>query len=120
MRPRADSYAGGMVPIGGSCDPRFAAVRTAVADNFSQRGELGAAACATVDGRSVVDLWGGWADAARTHPWERDTLVNAYSVGKPIVALSLLQQVDRGRIALDSPASRWWADRHQRFTDALA
>ena len=31
---------------------------------------------------AVVDLWGGHADAARTRPWERDTIVNLYSVGK--------------------------------------
>lgn len=110
MHPPTASYAGRMVPIGGSCDPAFAGVRSAFVDNFSTRGELGAAVCVTVDGRAVVDLWGGWADAARSHPWERDTLVNAYSVGKPIVALSLLQQVAAGRVALDSPVREWWPE----------
>jgi CubicO group peptidase (beta-lactamase class C family) len=63
-----------------------------------------------VGGRVVVDIWGGWADTTRTRQWRRDTIVNAFSVGKPIVALSLLQQVARNRVELDSPATHWWPE----------
>ena len=38
------------------------AVRDAFAANFAERGEVGAAVCVYVDGRPVVDLWGGVAD----------------------------------------------------------
>ncbi len=63
--------------VEGHCDPRFTAVRTALEENFRDRGELGAAVTVTVGGETVADLWGGgWADAAGTRPWERDTLVN--------------------------------------------
>src|SRR5512139_2675441 len=65
----------------GWCDASFAGVRRAFAENFCERGELGAAVAITVEGRLVVDLWGGWADRARTRAWERDTLVNVFSVG---------------------------------------
>lgn len=95
--------------VEGVCDPAFSAVREAFAANF-ERGELGAACTVTVDGQVVVDIWGGWADADRSRPWSRDTLVNAYSVGKPIVALALLQLVARGRVDLDAPASRLWPE----------
>jgi CubicO group peptidase (beta-lactamase class C family) len=57
-----------------------------------------------------VDLWGGWADEARTKHWQRDTLVNAYSVGKPIVALSVLQLVAAGTFDLDGAAGQWWPE----------
>jgi CubicO group peptidase (beta-lactamase class C family) len=63
-----------------------------------------------VDGRAAVELWGGWADAARTRPWQRTTLVNAYSVGKPLVALAVLQLVARGEVDLDEPATRRWPE----------
>lgn len=46
------------VQIHGQCDPRFTAVREAFADNFSTRGEVGAAVCVYVEGTPVVDLWG--------------------------------------------------------------
>ena len=66
-------------PVSGFCDPAFAAVRDAFAENFASRGEVGAAVCIVVDGRPVVDLVGGWADEQQTRPWEPDTLVNFYS-----------------------------------------
>lgn len=95
--------------IGGRCDGRFAAVRDAFAENF-ERGEIGAACALVIDGQTVVDLWGGWADEAHSKLWQEDTLVNAYSVGKPVVALSVLQQVAAGALDLDAPASAHWPE----------
>ncbi|MBK5330959.1 MAG: serine hydrolase, partial [Ilumatobacteraceae bacterium] len=68
-------------PIGGHCDPNFRAVRESFADNFAERGEVGAAVCVIIGGRVVVDLAGGWADEAAQRPWQLDTLVDFYSVG---------------------------------------
>jgi CubicO group peptidase (beta-lactamase class C family) len=79
------------------------------ADSFD-KGEIGAACTVVIDGRTVVDLWGGWSDEAQRRPWQQDTLVNAYSVGKPIVALAVLQLVSAGSLELDQPASRWWPE----------
>ncbi len=98
------------VPISGACDERFVAVRDAFADNFAERGEVGAAVCVLVDGEPVVDLVGGWADEARTRPWQHLTLVNFYSVGKAVVALLLLQLVDEGRVGLDDPIATVWPE----------
>jgi CubicO group peptidase (beta-lactamase class C family) len=97
------------VEISGTCDVRFSPVRDAFAENF-ERGEIGAACSLMIDGTPVVDLWGGWTDENRTKPWAQDTLVNAYSVGKPIVALSVLQQVEAGALDLDAPASDRWPE----------
>ena len=92
----------------GTCDERFAPVRAAFEANFADHGELGAACTVIVDGVTVVDLWGGWADEARTRPWQADTLVNAYSVGKAIVSLLLLRLVDAGLVDLDEPVAVSW------------
>ena len=62
-------------PIEGYCDPSLARVRTAFEDNFALRGEVGAAVCIYQDGCKIVDLWGGFADAASQKPWRSDTLV---------------------------------------------
>ena len=99
---------GGSAVVSGRCDPAFGAVRTAFAENFASRGEVGAAVCVVVDGVVVADLVGGWADAARTRPWRPDTLVNFYSAGKALVALLALQLVDRGLIGLDTPIAAVW------------
>lgn len=94
----------------GYCDERFAAVRTAFAENFRERGELGAAVAVSVGGQVVVDLWGGWADADRTRPWERDTLVNVWSTTKGPTALCAHILADRGLLDLDAPVAKYWPE----------
>jgi CubicO group peptidase (beta-lactamase class C family) len=96
--------------INGVCDARFAAVRAVLANNFREHGEVGAAVAITIDGRFVVDLWGGWANEDRSRSWQRDTLVNVFSVGKAIATTSLLMLVDRGRLDLDAPVAQYWPE----------
>jgi CubicO group peptidase (beta-lactamase class C family) len=98
------------VPISGYCDPRFGAVRDEFTRNFAERGEVGAGVGVLVDHQVMVDLVGGWADRARLHPWQMDTLVNFYSVGKPLVALLALQLVDAGLIGLEDPLVSVWPE----------
>ncbi|MET7289019.1 serine hydrolase domain-containing protein [Streptomyces sp. NPDC005573] len=98
------------VQVHGHCDPRFGAVREAFEENFRRRAELGAAVAVTVDGATVVDLWGGWADPARSRPWERDTLVNVWSTTKGPVALCAHILADRGLLDLDRPVAAYWPE----------
>ena len=77
-----------MPEIEGRCDQRFAGVREALAENFSSRGEVGAAVAVSLEGRPVVDIWGGWADRQRLRPWRRETLVDVFSVGKAMATLA--------------------------------
>jgi CubicO group peptidase (beta-lactamase class C family) len=98
------------IPVAGACDPRFAALREAFAENFAGRDEVGAGVCVMAKGCAVVDLWGGFRDEARTRPWSRDTLVNAYSVGKGVAAMLVLRFVEGRRIDLDVPVQRYWPE----------
>ena len=97
-------------PVSGYCDARFRSVRAEFARNFAERGEVGAALCIVLDGVTVVDLVGGWADPAAPTPWRHDTLVDFYSVGKAFVALLALQLVDAGLVALDDPIALVWPE----------
>ncbi len=99
-----------MSQVHGHCDPRFGAVRTAFEENFQDRGELGAAVAVTLDGETVVDLWGGWADPAHTRPWARDTLVNVWSTTKGPTALCAHILADRGLLDLDAPVAAYWPE----------
>ncbi|MEU6350834.1 serine hydrolase domain-containing protein [Streptomyces sp. NPDC047072] len=96
--------------VHGRCDDRFAAVRAAFEENFRDRDELGAAVTVVVRGETVVDLWGGWADRARTRSWERDTLVNVWSTTKGATALCAHILADRGLLDLDAPVSAYWPE----------
>ncbi|MGW1192434.1 serine hydrolase domain-containing protein [Streptomyces sp. NPDC002559] len=99
-----------MPRIHGRCDERFSAVRAAFEENFRERGELGAAVTVLIAGEPVVDLWGGWADGARTRPWERETLVNVWSTTKGPTALCAHVLADRGLLDLDAPVAVYWPE----------
>ncbi len=107
------------VQIQGTCDPRFMAVHEAFAENFAVRGEVGAAVCVYADGKPVVDLWGGYADAARTRPWDQNTIVSVASTTKGMVALSTHMLVERGLLDLDAPVARYWPAFAQAEKDTL-
>jgi CubicO group peptidase (beta-lactamase class C family) len=98
------------IEIHGTCDEGFARVRDTFARGFQDGDELGAAVCINVEGETVVDLWAGWADAARTRPWEHDTLVNVYSTTKGMTAICALRLVDEGLLDLDAPVTRYWPE----------
>lgn len=83
----------------GTCDPRFAPIREAMAANLED--EIGAAVVVRIGGDVVVDLCGGWADVARTRPWTPDTVVDVFSTGKSFVALTVLS------LGLDLDAPAW-------------
>ena len=106
-------------PISGSCDARFRSVGDEFARNFSERGEVGAGVCVLVDGRTAVDLVGGWTDSRRSTPWSPQTLVDFYSVGKAFVALLALRHVDRGLIGLDDPVVSVWPEFGEGGKDAV-
>jgi CubicO group peptidase (beta-lactamase class C family) len=100
--------------IHGECAARFRRVREVFEENFRTRAEVGAAVAVLHDGEKVVDLWGGWADQARTQPWTRDTIANVYSCTKAMAALCAHQLVERGRLDLDTPVAEYWPEFAQR------
>ncbi|MCM2415161.1 serine hydrolase domain-containing protein [Streptomyces sp. RKAG290] len=106
--------------IHGHCDERFSAVRGAFEANFRDRDELGAAVTVLVGGQPVADLWGGWADAARTRPWEQDTLVNVWSTSKGPTALCAHVLADRGLLDLDAPVATYWPEFAAAGKEAVA
>jgi CubicO group peptidase (beta-lactamase class C family) len=96
--------------VRGHCEPRFARVRDALAEIMAAGTEVGAALAVCVDKEPVVDLWAGHTDAARTRSWDRDTIVNLFSVGKAITALCALRLVEAGLLDLDAPVARYWPE----------
>jgi len=96
--------------VQGLTEERFAPVRAAFEANLAKGDDVGASFCATLEGEVVVDLWGGFADAAKTRPWERDTIVNVYSTTKTMCALTALLVADRGLIDFDAPVARYWPE----------
>ena len=95
---------------GRSMSDGFPDVRAVFEDNLASGADVGASFCATVEGETVVDLWGGFADAARTRPWREDTIVNVYSTTKTMTALTALLVADRGELDFEAPVARYWPE----------
>jgi CubicO group peptidase (beta-lactamase class C family) len=96
--------------MSGFTDDRFEAVAEGFQANLDSGADVGASFAATVGGETVVDLWGGWADAEKTRPWEKDTIVNVYSTTKTMTALTALLLADRGELDFDAPVARYWPE----------
>ncbi len=99
-----------MTEIHGHADQRFAGVRDAFAANFARGEDVGASVAVTLGGELVVDLWGGHADAAKTRPWQRDTIVNVYSTTKTMTALCALLLADRDELDLAEKVAHYWPE----------
>jgi CubicO group peptidase (beta-lactamase class C family) len=98
------------VPIEGSVAPGFERVADAFAANFTEQGDVGAAVCAYLDGRAVVDLWGGYADPVTQRPWQRDTPVVVFSLTKGATTICILRLVERGLLDIDAPVADVWPE----------
>jgi CubicO group peptidase (beta-lactamase class C family) len=96
--------------IQGRVHPKFESVRDAFAKEFEDGNELGASLCLTLEGETVVDLWAGFRDEARSEPWERETLANVYSTTKGITAIAAHRLADEGLLDLDAPVARYWPE----------
>jgi len=96
--------------VHGRVDPRFDKVADALAEEIDSGAELGAAIAIDVDGESVLDIWGGYADAARTTPWTEHTIVNVWSSTKTVTSLAALMVADRGLLDLDATVATYWPE----------
>jgi CubicO group peptidase (beta-lactamase class C family) len=103
----------------GLCSARFEPVREEFERNFAERGEIGASVCVTVDGETVVDLWGGLADPVTQRAWERDTIGVVWSCTKGAAALCAHVLASRNELDLDAPVAAYWPEFAKNGKDAI-
>lgn len=100
--------------INGQWEPAWAPVVEAFSTNFTELGEQGAALTIYRFGEPVVNVWAGVRDnksaGITAEPWQEETCVNIFSVGKGLVALCVLQLAERGLLDLDNPIADYWPE----------
>lgn len=96
--------------VHGTCETAFEPVRDALVEQLDADEELGASIFINLDGRPVVDVWGGHRDSARTTPWTQDTITNVWSSTKTVSALATLMLVDRGLLDVHEPVATYWPE----------
>jgi hypothetical protein len=87
-------------PLGGTCSARFDPLRELFAAKLESGEDLGASLAFNIDGEMVVDLWGGWADEARTVPWTE----NITSALKPAIAVGSSDYPNESELTNDTPS----------------
>ena len=96
--------------VQGHYDPRFAGLKEEFERNFAERGEVGASVCLSVNGETMVDLWGGIADEESGEAWGEDTVSIVFSCTKAATALCAHILVDRGALKLHAPVTDYWPE----------
>jgi len=99
-----------MKHLQGHHQPRWETLARTFDALFENGDDLGASLALTVDGETIVDLWGGWRDEARTQPWQRDTLTHVWSTTKTMTSLCALTLIDRGELDPEAPVARYWPE----------
>lgn len=97
-------------PFGGQVEPGFEAVREAFAANFEKDRETGAAFCLHVQGRKVVDIYGGHVDRKASAPYGPDTLQLVFSTTKGATAVCANLLAQRGQLDLSAPVASYWPE----------
>jgi CubicO group peptidase (beta-lactamase class C family) len=99
-----------MALVEGTTTDRFHDLRERLEASLASGEDLGASLAVIHRGEFVCDLWGGYAEAARTTPWTRDTIVNVWSTTKTMVFLVMLMLSDRGQLDFDDDVATYWPE----------
>jgi CubicO group peptidase (beta-lactamase class C family) len=98
-----------MAEVHGTADAKLEGIRDVLAERLDAD-ELGASIVVDVDGETLLDIWGGWCDEARTTPWVEDTIVNVWSTTKTVTSLAALMLVDRGLLDPYEKVAAYWPE----------
>jgi CubicO group peptidase (beta-lactamase class C family) len=99
--------------------PAFDRVSRAFEGNFASGGEVGAAVSIWRGGEEEVSLQGGWRDAGRTLPWEKDTLVLIWSATKGLASACVLHALERRGVPLEARVMEFWPEFGQHGKESI-
>lgn len=108
-----------MVDVHGTCDAGFEPVRDVFAEQLASGNEMGASIVVDIEGRTVVDIWGGWCDAGHRSAWAENTIVNVWSITKTVTNLAALMLVDRGQLDPYAPVAAYWPEFAENGKDRI-
>lgn len=98
------------IEINGYIASGFEAVSKQFAKHFEDGLELGAGLCVQIKDETIIDIYGGYKDRAKTSLWTEDTMVPIYSTTKPIAAMVVASLMDMGYLTLEMPLSEIWPE----------
>jgi CubicO group peptidase (beta-lactamase class C family) len=79
-------------------------------ENFEKLGELGGAVSVWQNDKPVVDLYGGFCDARREHPWASNTIALIWSATKGLGSACLLHVLQEHEIDISRRVAEFWPE----------
>lgn len=109
-----------MAQINGTiADDRFSKLGDLLSASLDAGTDVGASVSVTLEGQTVVDIWGGHVDQAKTAEWQEDTITNVWSTTKTMTFLSALVLVERGLLNFSEPVATYWPEFAQNGKEAI-
>ena len=99
-----------MGKIKGYCRPDFIEIQNIFANSITSGHETGASIAIEHKGEMIVDLYGGYKDAAKNIPWEKNTLATVWSTTKGIAAITIAYAFEKGLIDYEEKVSKYWPE----------
>lgn len=96
--------------VEGFCNPEFAELEKIFSKAIQSGFDDGAGFSLEVEGKEVLNLWGGYSDSSRQKIWKQDTLVNVFSVTKAMTSTCALQLIESGKLNPDALVSDYWPE----------
>ena len=94
--------------VQGHCESGFGRVADVFAAHLESGRDIGGSVGVYLDGKPVVEIWGGSADPGRGVPWAEHTVTPIGSASKALASTAVLILVDRGLLDLDEPVAHYW------------
>ena len=99
-----------MAVVKGYCDSKFIEIEDILKDSIECGYEIGASVAVSYNKEMIVDLHGGFKDESKNIAWDKDTIVNTYSVTKGVTAICIAMLIDRGQLDVNKKVSDYWPE----------
>ena len=96
--------------VEGFCDPAFSSLEEIFAKAIKSGFDDGAGFALEIEGKEVLNLWGGFSDKEHQKNWQKDTLVNVFSVTKAMTSTCALQLIESGNLNPVALVSDYWPE----------
>ena len=96
--------------VEGFCDPKFSKLEDIFAKAIKSGFDDGAGFALEIEGKEVLNLWGGFSDKQHQKNWQKDTLVNVFSVTKAMTSTCALQLIESGNLNPNALVSDYWPE----------
>ena len=96
--------------VEGFCEPAFSELKDIFVKSIQSGFDDGAGFSLEVEGKEVLNLWGGFTDKDHKKNWQKDTLVNVFSVTKAMTSTCALQLIESGKLNPDALVADYWPE----------